>query len=169
MNYMGEQVRSQPPKGGARDDVHVRAWRSMLELRLRLMAIFEAELEAELDVDLTTYDALLHVYEAGPDGIRMTDLSGRLVVSKSGVTALVDRLEGRGLLERVPDPKDRRAIRVAITEEGTRVFRAAAKVHLAGIEHHFTSHVTEDEARTILEVMERISHAEEIGRSRRPT
>lgn len=165
---MGERMKSQPPKRGARDDVHVRAWRSMLELRLRLIAVFESELEAELDVDLTTYDALLHVYEAGPDGIRMTDLSGRLVVSKSGVTALVDRLEGRGLLERVPDPTDRRSIRVAITEDGTQLFRAAAKVHLAGIERHFTAHVTEDEARTILEVMERISHTEEFGRSPGP-
>ena len=124
------------------------------------MATLEAELEAEAHVDMTTYDALLHVFEAGPPGIRMTDLSGRLVVSKSGLTSLVDRLEKRGLLERVPDPTDRRANRVAITEEGRQVFRAAAIVHLAGIARHFSARVTEDEAQTILEVMERLRRTE---------
>ena len=123
---------------------------------MELTSRFDIEFQEQCGIDISTYDTLLHVYEAGPEGIRMTDLSAQLVVSKSGLTAIVDRLEQKGLLHRIPDPDDRRAIRVAISDTGTSLFRSAAKVHMASVEELFSRHLTDQEARTIIDVVDRV-------------
>jgi DNA-binding MarR family transcriptional regulator len=152
---------SQPhTRRGGRNDPRLRAWRSLMELHMQLTSLFDAEFQEQLNIDISTYDALLHVYEAGPEGIRMTDLSARLVVSKSGLTTVVDRLEKRGLLRRVPDPADRRAIRVAITDEGYALFRTAAKAHMASVENNFSRHIADHEARMIIDIVDRIRRAD---------
>jgi DNA-binding MarR family transcriptional regulator len=119
------------------------------------------ELQKETGLDLQTYDALLHVHEAGDRGIRMSDLARSVVLSKSGLTTLVDRLEDRGLLRRVADPDDRRAIRITLTERGRARFRGAAEVHVTGIDRYFASHLTEGEAGVVANVLERIQS--EVG------
>lgn len=152
---------SQPlSRRGARHEPRLRAWRSLMELHMQLTSLFDIELQEQCDIDLSTYDALLHVYEAGPEGIRMTDLSKRLVVSKSGLTTVIDRLEKRGLLRRVPDADDRRAIRVAITDDGYKLFRSAAKVHMASIDSNFSKHITDEEARMIIDIVDRVRKAD---------
>jgi DNA-binding MarR family transcriptional regulator len=152
---------SQPPlRRGRRHDPRLRAWRALLELHKELTSLFDAEFQERCDIDLSTYDALLHVYEAGPEGIRMTDLSGRLMITKSGLTTRIDRLEKEGLLRRVPDPADRRAIRVAITDDGYALFQSAAKIHMASIENNFSKHITDHEAQTVIDIVDRILRAE---------
>lgn len=121
-----------------------------------LRAILDEELRAQTDLDLQAYDALLHVFEAGDDGIRMTDLAREIVLSKTGLTSLVDRLQQRGLVQRVPDPTDRRVMRITLTDDGERAFRAAARVHLEGIHEHVTRHLTDDESQAIATAFERI-------------
>jgi DNA-binding MarR family transcriptional regulator len=152
---------SQPPsRRGGRNDPHLLAWRSLMELHMQLTSLFDTEFQKQCDIDLSTYDTLLHVYEAGTEGIGMTDLSKRLVVSKSGLTTMIDRLEKRGLLRRVPDAADRRAIRVAITDEGYKLFRSAAKVHMASIDSNFSKHITDNEAEMIIDIVDRIRPAD---------
>ncbi len=122
----------------------------------RLIPRLDEELRAETELDLKSYDALLHTYEAGAEGIRMADLADRIVLSKSGLTALVDRLEARGLVRRLPDHADRRATRITVTDAGIDTFRAAAAVHLAGIARHFADRITAAEAKTIATALERV-------------
>jgi len=116
----------------------------------------DEELRARTDLDARSYDAMLHVYEAGFTGIRMADLAERVVLSKSGLTTLVDRLEERGLVRRLPDPADRRAIRIIITEAGLETFRSAAGVHVEGIARHFGDKITDADAEALLEILERV-------------
>ena len=131
------------------------AWRSILELETTLMPLLDDGL-ASLGIDVQIYDVLLHTNEAGPDGIRMRDLAGSVLISKSGLTSLVDRLEHRGLIARVADPADRRVTRIRLTPDGADVFRAAAAAHVADIEELFASRLTADEARRIHQVLARI-------------
>jgi DNA-binding MarR family transcriptional regulator len=121
----------------------------------------DEELRAHSDLDFKSYDALLHTYEAGLEGIRMADLAERVVVSKSGLTSIVDRLEERGLVRRLPDHADRRATRISITETGVEAFRAAAEVHLDGIARYFAAHISNDEAKVLAEALERVREATE--------
>jgi len=121
------------------------------------MPLFDDRL-ASVGIDVQIYDVLLHTNEAGPEGIRMRDLAESVLISKSGLTSLVDRLEQRGLIGRAPDPADRRVTRIQLTPDGADVFRAAATAHVADIEELFASRLTADEARRIHRVLSRISH-----------
>lgn len=119
-------------------------------------ALLDRDLRARTDLDLQVYDALLHTFEAGDDGIRMTDLARQIALSKAGLTALIDRLERRSLVRRVPDPADRRAIRITLTEDGEATFRDAARVHVDGIAEYVTRHLTDEQARVIAEAFEHV-------------
>jgi len=152
--------RSQIPVLDADDVVSIQrhAWWAVMEmhrkLALRLMA---EELRNETGIDMATYDVLMHVVKAGDRGIRMTDLAQNVFMSKPGLTAVADRLEQRGLLRRMSDPEDRRAIRLTLTDRGLEIAQKASQVHLSGIENHFADHVTDTEARVILDVMRRVT------------
>lgn len=147
---------------GDRVDVRRRAWRAAMVTTSAVADVLDRELRSRTEVDLQTYDAMLHVFEAGNDGIRMTDLARKIVLSRAGLTSLVDRLERRGLVRRDPDPDDRRTIRIRLTEEGATAFRAAAEVHVQGIEQHFGSLLDDEEARIIASALERV-HAQTVG------
>jgi len=158
--------KSQAPHKSAADkkDIHRRAWRAIMVLHGTLTPLLDAELKGGTEMDLATYDALLHIHEAEDEGIRMTELARRVVLSKSGLTAAVDRLEQRGWVQRVPDPRDRRATRIQLTEDGEDAFRRAAEVHVTGIQEHFASRLSEEEAAVIAEVLERVrKEAETTG------
>jgi DNA-binding MarR family transcriptional regulator len=124
-----------------------------------LVAALDDDLRAQTDIDFQVYDTLLHVFEAGDSGIQMTELAREIVLSKAGLTSLIDRLDKRSLVQRVPDPDDRRAVRIKLTKQGEKVFRSAARVHLTGIRERVTQHLTDDEARVIAEAFERVRQA----------
>jgi len=135
-----------------------RAWRAVMQATGTLKAAFDADLRSQTGMELQVYDVLLHVFDAGDGGIQMSDLAREIVLSKAGLTSLVDRLESRSLVRRAPDPADRRAVRIKLTEQGEEAFRAAARVHLAGIRERVTQHLTDEEARIIAEAFERVRH-----------
>lgn len=127
-----------------------------METQGHVAARLDQQLREEVDLDIREYETLLYTFEAGAEGIRMTDLSSRILLSKSGLTTLVDRLEERGLMARTPDPSDRRAIRVGLTDMGEDTFRHAAGVHMTGIKRWFADHLTDDEAAVVADLLERV-------------
>lgn len=118
----------------------------------------DRDLRHQADMDLATYNALVHTHLAGPNGIRMKDMATNSSLSSSGLTALVDRLERQGFVQRNPDPHDRRATRITLTDDGLERARQAAHVHIASIEDHFASRLTESDATALAETLERIEH-----------
>jgi DNA-binding MarR family transcriptional regulator len=132
-----------------------RAWRALIVGYGRLSQRLDEALQRETGLELRTYDVLLHVSE-GEGGRRMGELAEAVVMSKSGLTALVDRLEGNGLLERRPDPTDRRATRICLTAEGAAAYEAAAARHREIVHELFFEHVTPDEAATMHTALERV-------------
>lgn len=130
-----------------------RAWRALLEGHRDLVRYLETTFSP--DVPLQYYDVMLHVSEA-EGGLRMTDLAERIVLSKSGLTSLVDRMEEDGLVERRPDPADRRATRIVLTPGGEERFAEVSEHHHETVHRIFTSRVTAAEARVIVDVMERV-------------
>jgi DNA-binding MarR family transcriptional regulator len=127
-----------------------------METHARITALLDEEMRQATGLDIQIYDTLLRTYEAGDRGIRMTDLAETILFSKSGLTTLVDRLEKRGLLQRIPDPDDRRAIRITMTDQGIDTFLDAAKVHIASIQKHVTDRLTDEEAKVIAQALERL-------------
>jgi len=135
-----------------------RAWRALYKTYWALLPIMDQDLRDQAGVDVATYNALTHALLEGPDGIRMKDLAKNATLSTSGLTSLVDRLEKGGLVQRNPDPNDRRATRITLTDQGVELARQAAHVHIASIEKHFAARVSDTDATAIAETLERVEH-----------
>jgi DNA-binding MarR family transcriptional regulator len=112
------------------------------------MELLAAELKDEAGISITEYDVLLHLSEMPPP-VRMHELADAVVLSKSGLTRVVDRMERDGLLARVPIVGDRRSTAIALTRAGEGVFRDARAVHRRGIKRYFIDHLSEEDAKVI--------------------
>ena len=134
------------------------AWRSLLEAHSLLVERLEHDLMTERDLPLSWYDVLLNLNEAGGRQ-RMQDLARSVLLSKSGLTRLADRMEAAGLIRREPCPSDRRGTLAVLTPEGKAALRRAAPVHLRGIEEYFAGHVTDAEAAVIHRALQRVIDA----------
>jgi DNA-binding MarR family transcriptional regulator len=116
-------------------------------------------LEQEQDLPVTWYDVLLHLDEVPRRRMRMNELAGAVVVSKSGLTTLVDRMQEAGLVAREPDDNDRRAIDVVLTKAGKARFDKARQLHRRGIRRHFSDHLTEADAKRLIAILEKLQGA----------
>jgi len=135
------------------------AWSALLRVHAALVPVLDAELQAAHNLPLTWYDVLLELNAAPEKQLTMSQLGKVAVVSRSRVSRVVDELVQAGLVERVPNPADRRSAFARITPAGRARLRAAAPTYLAGIERHFTRHLTEREAATIATALEKVLKA----------
>jgi DNA-binding MarR family transcriptional regulator len=120
-------------------------WRSFLRAHARLVRVLETELVAEHPITLGAYDVLVQLAEAPERRLRMAELADAVLLSRSGVTRLVDRLEVAGMVTRERFDGDGRGVVAVITTKGIDTLRAAARTHLAGVVRHFVEHLDRDE------------------------
>ena len=132
------------------------AWERTLRTVSRLLRVFDREMQDDVDVPLTWYDVLVQLYSEPGMKLRMQTLSDSLVLTRSGATRLVDRIEKAGLVRREPAAEDRRGYYAILTENGQRLMERAQKAHAAGIERHFGQHLDPDEQRTLFAIMSKL-------------
>ena len=141
-----EQKLSSPTKN------ELAIWRVFLECAYALIDILDDELQADGDMNLRWYDVLVNLEEAERP-VRMNELAGRILASKSGLTRVIDRMEETGLVERRRPPDDRRAIEVVMTPKGEEALQAARLVHRNGIHEHFARHLCDDDFAVLRDVL----------------
>lgn len=139
------------------DPQRLEAWRAFLRAHAVLTDTLDRELQAERDLPLAWYDVLLNLTEAPDHRLRMRDLADRVLLSRSGLTRLVDRMATAGLVSREPDPDDRRGTLACLTDTGLHTLRRAAPVHLRGVQQHFARYLRDDEVAVVRDALERIS------------
>jgi DNA-binding MarR family transcriptional regulator len=127
------------------------AWGGFLDTHTRLVRTMEASLSA---VGVTTgeYDVLVALEAAGDDGVRMSDLAARRLMSTGGFTRLADRLEKQGLITRERSVTDGRGLNAVITPAGRDKVQQARKRHLDDVRALFIAPLE----RTQLEQLEAI-------------
>jgi DNA-binding MarR family transcriptional regulator len=131
------------------DEEELAAWRGMLRAHAELVRELDAELAREHDMPLSSYEVLLYLNDADEGRMRMSELADSVLLSRSGLTRLVDRLERQGLLRRERCESDARGLFAEITPEGRKVFAGARKTHLDGVRRLFLSRFSRDELRTL--------------------
>jgi DNA-binding MarR family transcriptional regulator len=129
------------------------AWRAFLRAHASITSALEAELLTEQELSLASYDVLVQLAEAPDRRLRMTELADAVLLSRSGVTRLVDRLEKGGLVARCPVENDGRGVAARLTDNGLNRLRTASRTHLRGVRQHFAARLDEAD----LLVLERIS------------
>lgn len=138
-------------------DWRIGVWRSFLRAHARVVTELEAELSTQAGLPLSWYDVLLQLAEAPNRRLRMAELAERVLLSRSGLTRLVDRLQAAGLVRREADPNDARGTFTVLTDAGLGRLRAAAPVHLSGIQQRWLSHFSDDELLQLGELLARIA------------
>ena len=110
------------------DHLALRLWLRLLACTNLVEAPLRTRLREQFEGSLPRFDLMAQL-DRHPGGLKMRELSRRLMVTGGNVTGLTDRLVAEGLVERRDDPADRRACTVLLTAEGKRQFRAMAKAH----------------------------------------
>ena len=132
------------------------AWRLFLRAHSTVVRALEAELLAEHDLPLASYDVLVQLSEAPDRRLRMTELADRVLLSRSGLTRLADRLAREGLITREPCPSDARGTLAVLTDAGLDRLRAAWPTHLRGVEQHVTSRLSAEEVEQLGALMSKL-------------
>ena len=140
--------------------VEERAWRSLARAHACLVKRIDAELEAEHGLPLTSYEVLRRL-AATPEGkMRMHDVASSVLLSRSGLTRLVDRLERDGLVHRCSCENDARGAYAVISGAGRAKIAAARASHLAAIRSLFLAHYSEDELEQLGSLLDRLLPAD---------
>lgn len=141
------------------------AWALLLTAHATLVERIEGALAARGLPPLAWYDVLWALEMAG-GRLRMLELARRVVLSKSNLSRLADRLEDAGVVERRDAADDGRGYDLVLTRAGRALRRKMWPAYAAQIESLFSAHVTADEARAMGEALERAVRAARDGRIR---
>src|SRR6478752_6991831 len=118
-------------------DARLDAWRGLIQAHARLTRTLDEELQAAHRLSLAEYDALLQLANAPDRRLRMSVLADRVLLSRSGITRLVDRLVAAGMVERSQCSTDARGAEAALTRAGLDRLRGASATHLDGVRRYF--------------------------------
>lgn len=130
------------------------AWRSFLTAHAALIDKIEHDLAEKKVKPLSWYDVLFALSEAPEHRLRMHELANAIVLSRSGLTRLVDRLEAEGLLTRERCGDDRRGAYAVLTEAGREALHQIWPVYAQGIHEYFASAISDEEALVLVRVFQ---------------
>ena len=134
----------------------LKLWLRMLACTVRVEDVIRSRLRTSFGITLPRFDLMAQL-ERQPEGLRMGELSKRMMVTGGNVTGIVAQLEAEGLVARVPDAQDGRAFMVTLTPSGRRTFAQMATVHERWVAELFEDIPAADQARMIalLDAMKR--------------
>jgi DNA-binding MarR family transcriptional regulator len=145
MGYHAPMTTAHPPGLAplTASDPRLDTWREFLHVHARLMRRMDEELQANHGLSVAEYDALLQLAAAPDRRLRMSALADRVLLSRSGITRLVDRLVASGMVERSSCSTDARGAEAVLTAGGLDRLRAASRTHLDGVDTWFLGVIDE--------------------------
>jgi len=132
-------------------------WRTMLRAQAQISRRVQADLMDRHDLALGSYEVLMHLGEAPGGRLRMNDLADRVLLSRSGLTRLVDRLERDGLVARQTCPSDARGLYAVLTSAGRARLAEAAPTYRRGVRDHLLSRLDESELHTLRRLLGKLA------------
>lgn len=134
---------------------HLDTWRLFITSHTRLINAIDKDLSEAGCIPLNWYDVLIELYEAPEKRLRMSELADKVLLTRSGLTRLVDRLEKAHYLTREIDPDDRRGFYAIITDDGIAAMRSAWRVYSRGIRRFFADHLGDEEVHLLHDLFSR--------------
>ena len=133
------------------------AWRGLLRAHAEITRELDADLTSEHGLSLSSYEVLLYLADAPEGRLRMSELAESVLLSRSGLTRLVDRLAREGLIERVRCDADARGWFAQVTPAGRELFASARSTHLDGVRARFLERYSRAELRQLAAFWERLT------------
>src|SRR5256714_385304 len=137
-------------------ELELDAWRGFLRSHATLVRELDEELTERHRLPLSSYDVLVQLDETPEGRLRMSSLADAVLLSRSGLSRLVTRLETQGLLERTECPSDARGAFAAITDKGRERLAEARATHRAGVRERFLDKLGEREQRQLAKAWSRL-------------
>ena len=144
-----------PPEPDPFSERELQAWRSLLRLYSTVMRTLDRELEQAHGLDNTEYGVLVVLVNAPERSLRLGELAARNMASPGGMSRIVDRLAAAGLVERRPDPQDRRGAQVRLTDVGVCKLRELQVTHHRVARELFLARLSERDLSRFAEIAER--------------
>ena len=144
------------------DDDALGAWRAFLNAHAQITRAIGRDLAAAGLPDLGWYDLLWTLYRQPERRLRVNGLAREVALTPTAMSRFVDRVEAAGYVRREPDPADRRALRVAITDEGVELLRRMWPVYEQGIERHFAAQLDRSPQR-LRAMLERMAESARVA------
>jgi DNA-binding MarR family transcriptional regulator len=139
------------------------AWRSYLQSHASIVRLLDAELVAEHAMTTRDYEVLLYLSQAEDLRLPMSALAESTMLTRSGITRLVDGLVECALIERVSCPNDARVSYAQLTEAGYDKLRDAGRTHIASIRRLFLEHFSPEEIEQLASLLSRLPGAHRGG------
>jgi DNA-binding MarR family transcriptional regulator len=131
-------------------------WRLFITAQSKLINKIDADLRDAGEIPLHWYDVLIELHTAQANRLRMNELADKVLLTRSGLTRLVDRLEKENFITRELDPEDRRGFYAIITAAGVTAMRQAWRVYSASISEYFAAYFDEEELAIFHRVLQRM-------------
>jgi DNA-binding MarR family transcriptional regulator len=144
------------PTGEAElDEVELAAWRGLVRVHAALVKELDAELEVRHGLPLTSYEVLRSLRKSPAGKLRMAELAEYALLSRSGMTRLIDRLEREGMVGRTTCDKDGRGCYAVLTEQGRAAVDEARATYIAVVRSGFLRHFSIDEMQDLAGLLAR--------------
>jgi DNA-binding MarR family transcriptional regulator len=134
-------------------------WPLFLKTYTLLIDRLESELREARGIPLSWMDVLIQLSKTADGRMPMNQLASSVLLSKSGLTRLIDKMVEAGLVTRASCPTDRRIVYASITTKGRAAFDKAGKIHFAGVQDHFTALLSPAETAAFETALRKISDA----------
>jgi DNA-binding MarR family transcriptional regulator len=145
------------------DGTALEAWRSFIQSHAAILRELDADLIAEQNMTSRDYEVLLYLSQAENLMLPMSALAESTMLTRSGITRLVDGLVDWGLIERVSCSKDARVSYARLTDAGHDKLREAGCTHIAGIQRMFLEHFSPEEIDQLASLLGRLPGATHAG------
>ena len=132
------------------------SWLALVRTHTRLWEQVQAQMRRDSGLTMARYDVLAHLDMAG-GRLGLTELAAAILLSQSGLSKLLDRMEAAGLVRRDPDPRDARAAFAAITPRGQALVKKARDDHHEFLRHTFAAPLDDADLADLARIMNRIS------------
>jgi DNA-binding MarR family transcriptional regulator len=145
------------------DGAALDAWRSYLQSHASIMRVLDAELVAQHGMTTRDYEVLLYLSQAPEHQMAMSALAERTMLTRSGITRLIDGLVASGLIERVACASDARVSYAHLTQTGYEKLRNAGCAHVQSINRLFLEHFSPEEVEQLAALLRRLPGAQPAG------
>jgi DNA-binding MarR family transcriptional regulator len=145
------------------DGAALEAWRSYLQSHASIVRVLDAELVAEHGMTTRDYEVLLYLAQAPDRRLPMSALAESTMLTRSGITRLIDGLVDCALIERVSCPNDARVSYAQLTDAGYDKLRDAGRTHIASIRRLFLEHFNAEEIDQLASLLSRLPGAHTDG------
>lgn len=139
------------------------AWRSYLQSHATILRLLDAELVSEHSITTRDYEVLLYLAQAPDRRLPMSALAESTMLTRSGITRLVDGLVAGGFIQRTSCPSDARVSYAELTDDGLAKLRSAGCTHVGSIRRLFLEHFDAEETSRLADLLSRLPGAQRGG------